>query len=227
MFSTVNPDYQREEIARLLKTKLQKGDTWFLVDNAWFNMWKKYVGFDSWNTFCLGDQTFYPGPVFNSGLLTDSLTIKEHLIEELDYILLPKEAWDKLISWYGLTEHQKPIARKVVEYGMFVKHLKVEVYFTKLILCEFSNMDQCVSQHFSKADTVAFIEKEMCKIFNIPEGKKTRLWAKYMSNTFQCLGQPGNSIQDAGLFQGHVVLIEQRNEDGTWPQDTVPSPCLI
>lgn len=41
------------------------------------------------------------------------LAIKEHLIDELDYILVPTEGWNKLVSWYGLTEGQEPIARKV------------------------------------------------------------------------------------------------------------------
>ncbi|KAF3859525.1 hypothetical protein F7725_021924 [Dissostichus mawsoni] len=56
----------------------------------------------------------------------DVLAIKEHLIDELDYILVPTEGWNKLVSWYGLTDNQEPIARKVVEQGMFVKHCKVE-----------------------------------------------------------------------------------------------------
>ena len=32
--------------------------------------------------------------------------LKEHLIEELDYVLLPEEAWTKIHSWYGLQEGQ-------------------------------------------------------------------------------------------------------------------------
>ncbi|KAF4089228.1 hypothetical protein AMELA_G00064080 [Ameiurus melas] len=221
MSGLINLDYQKEEIKRLSKTKLHKGDTWYLVDSGWFKNWKKYVGFEIWDCICKGHETFYPGPVDNSGLLTDSLCMKENLIEELHYTLLPKEAWGKLISWYGLTEHQKPIARKVVEQGVFVKHCKVEVYLTELRLCEFSNMDQSIGRHFSKTDTVACIEKEMHKIFNIPDGKETRLWRKYMHNAFECLGQPGSSIEAAGFFQGQVVVIEQRNEDGTWPRSTV------
>lgn len=43
----------------------------------------------------------------------DVLAIKEHLIDELDYILVPTEGWNKLVSWYGLTDSQEPIARKV------------------------------------------------------------------------------------------------------------------
>uniref|UniRef100_A0A3B3ZK35 Ubiquitin carboxyl-terminal hydrolase n=1 Tax=Periophthalmus magnuspinnatus TaxID=409849 RepID=A0A3B3ZK35_9GOBI len=219
-------DTQRGEITALLKTQLRKGDTWYLVDSHWFKQWKKYVGFDSWDKYQMGDQNVYPGPVDNSGLLRDGdvLAIKEHLIDELDYILVPTEGWNKLISWYGLTEGQKPIERKVVEQGMFVKHCKVEVYLTELKLCEDSNMDDVITRRFSKADTIDMIEKEMRKLFSIPDEKETRLWNRYMSNTFEPLNKPDSTIQDAGLYQGQVLVIEQKNEDGTWPRgSTAPN----
>ncbi|XP_056132068.1 ubiquitin carboxyl-terminal hydrolase 15-like isoform X2 [Lampris incognitus] len=219
-------DTQRGEVALLLKTQLRKGDTWYLVDSHWFKQWKKYVGFDSWDKYQMGDQNVYPGPVDNSGLLRDGdvLAIKEHLIDELDYILVPTEGWNKLVSWYGLTEGQEPISRKVVEQGMFVKHCKVEVYLTELKLCEDSNIDNVVTRRFSKADTIDVIEKEMRKLFSIPDEKETRLWNKYMSNTFEPLNKPESTIQDAGLYQGQVLVIEQKNEDGTWPRgSTAPN----
>ncbi|KAM7367006.1 hypothetical protein PAMP_014935 [Pampus punctatissimus] len=200
-------DTQRGEVAALLKTQLRKGDTWYLVDSHWFKQWKKYVGYDSWDKYQMGDQNVYPGPVDNSGLLRDGdvLAIKEHLIDELDYILVPTEGWNKLVSWYGLTEVQEPIARKVVEQGMFVKHCKVEVYLTELKLCEDSNMDNVITKRFSKADTIDLIEKEMRKLFSIPDEKETRLWNRYMSNTFEPLNKPDNTIQDAGLYQGQCL----------------------
>ncbi|XP_068162474.1 ubiquitin carboxyl-terminal hydrolase 15-like isoform X2 [Antennarius striatus] len=219
-------DTQRGEVAALLKTQLRKGDTWYLVDSHWFKQWKKYVGFDSWDKYQMGDQNVYPGPVDNSGLLRDGdvLAIKEHLIDELDYILVPTEGWNKLVSWYGLTEGQEPIARKVVEQGMFVKHCKVEVYLTELKLCEDSNMDNVIPKRFSKADTIDMIEKEMRKLFSIPNEKETRLWNRYMSNTFEPLNKPDSTIQDAGLYQGQVLVIEQKNEDGSWPRgSTAPN----
>uniref|UniRef100_A0A671TT09 Ubiquitin carboxyl-terminal hydrolase 15 n=1 Tax=Sparus aurata TaxID=8175 RepID=A0A671TT09_SPAAU len=219
-------DTQRGEVAALLKTQLRKGDTWYLVDSHWFKQWKKYVGYDSWDKYQMGDQNVYPGPVDNSGLLRDGdvLAIKEHLIDELDYILVPTEGWNKLVSWYGLKEGQEPIARKVVEQGMFVKHCKVEVYLTELKLCEDSNMDNVITRRFSKADTIDMIEKEMRKLFSIPDEKETRLWNRYMSNTFEPLNKPDSTIQDAGLYQGQVLVIEQKNEDGTWPRgSTAPN----
>ncbi|XP_065146163.1 ubiquitin carboxyl-terminal hydrolase 15-like isoform X1 [Paramisgurnus dabryanus] len=211
---------QRGEIATLLKTPLRRADTWYLVDSHWFKQWKKYVGFDSWDKYQMGDQNVYPGPVDNSGLLKDEdvLGIKEHLIDELDYILVPTEGWNKLVSWYGLKDGQEPIARKVVEQGMFVKHCKVEVYLTELKLCEDSNMDKVITRRFSKADTIDSIEREMRKLFSIPDEKEIRLWNKYMSNTFEPLNKPDSTIQDAGLYQGQVLVIEQKNEDGSWPR---------
>lgn len=44
---------------------------------------------------------------------TESQTLKEHLIDELDYVLVPAEAWNKLLTWYGCVEGQQPIVRKV------------------------------------------------------------------------------------------------------------------
>ncbi|KAM5171999.1 ubiquitin carboxyl-terminal hydrolase 15-like [Mantella aurantiaca] len=111
----VDLETQRGEVSALLKTPLRRGDTWYLIDSRWFKQWKKYVGFDSWDKYQMGDQNVYPGPIDNSGLLkdTDTQSLKEHLIDELDYILLPTEGWNKLVSWYTLMENQEPIARKI------------------------------------------------------------------------------------------------------------------
>uniref|UniRef100_A0A7N6ASX7 Ubiquitin carboxyl-terminal hydrolase n=1 Tax=Anabas testudineus TaxID=64144 RepID=A0A7N6ASX7_ANATE len=197
---------QKQAIGSLLKTTLKKGDEWYLIDSRWFKQWKKYVGFDSWDMYNVGERSLYPGPIDNSGLFSDQDTqaLKDHLIDELDYVLVPTEAWNKLVSWYGCLEGQRPIVRKVVEHGMFVKHCKVEVYLLELNLCENDNMDNVVTRHFSKADTIDTIEKEMRKLFNIPSEKETRLWNKYMSNTYEQLNKPDSTVQDAGLFQGQV-----------------------
>lgn len=50
----------------------------------------------------------------------------------------------------------------------------------------------------------ATIEKEMRKLFNIPAEKETRLWNRYMSNTFEQLSKPDSTVQDAGLYHGQV-----------------------
>ncbi|XP_074692390.1 ubiquitin carboxyl-terminal hydrolase 4 isoform X4 [Strix aluco] len=151
-----NTTVQRNELGPLLARTLRPGDSWYLVDSRWFKQWKKYVGFDSWDMYAAGDPGLFPGPIDNSGLFGDPETqsLREHLIDELDYVLVPTEAWNKLVTWYGCMDGQQPIVRKVVEYGLFVKHYKVEVYLLELKLCESSDPEDVVSCHFSKADTV-------------------------------------------------------------------------
>ncbi|XP_062923797.1 ubiquitin carboxyl-terminal hydrolase 4 isoform X1 [Mobula hypostoma] len=216
------PDLERQknEIGNLLKTVLVKGDSWYLIDSRWFKQWKKYVGFDNWDTYNVGERGMFPGPIDNSGLFAEveSQVLKEHLIDELDYVLVPTEAWNKFVTWYGCIEGQEPIVRKVVEHGMFVKNCKVEVYLLELKLCENNNMDNVVTRHFSKADTIDTIEKEMRMLFNISVEKETRLWNRYMTNTYEPLNKPDNTVQDAGLYQGQLLVIEQKNEDGSWPR---------
>uniref|UniRef100_A0A8B9PG58 Ubiquitin carboxyl-terminal hydrolase n=1 Tax=Apteryx owenii TaxID=8824 RepID=A0A8B9PG58_APTOW len=198
------PAMQRAELGPLLAMALRPGESWYLVDSRWFKQWKKYVDFDNLDMFGVGEPSLFPGPVDNSGLFSDLETqsLKEHLIDELDYVLVPTEAWNKLVTWYGCIDGQEPIVRKVVEYGLFVKHCKVEVYLLELKLCENSNPDNVVSCHFSKADTIATIEKEMRKLFNIPAEKETRLWNRYMNNPWEHLSKLDSTVQDAGLYQG-------------------------
>ncbi|KAJ8409354.1 hypothetical protein AAFF_G00235520 [Aldrovandia affinis] len=225
-------DTQKQRIRLLLKAPLRRGDEWFLVDCRWFKQWKKYVGFDSWDMYNVGELSVYPGPIDNSGLFLgpENPTLRDNLIDELDYVLMPSEAWCTLVEWYGCLEGQHPIVRKVVEYGMFVKHCKVEVYLLELNLCENDNMENVVTRHFSKADTIDTIEKEMKSLFDIPTEMETRLWNKYMSNTYEQLNKMDSTVQDAGLFQGQVLVIERQNADGTWPRQdkhskssTIPS----
>lgn len=218
--SSTFPDLetQKNEIAEKAKKPLKSGDVWYLIDNKWFKQWKKYVGYDSWETSNVGDHTTHPGPIDNSLLFRDDGTgdIKDHLIDELDYFLLPQEAWDLLVQWYSIVDGQQPIARKVVEYGMFVKHCKVEVYLLEFKLAQNNDPDHYVTKKFSKADTIEHIENEMRKLFNIPEDKETRLWNRYSSNTYEQLSNKESTVQDAGLYQGQVLIIEQKNDDNTW-----------
>ncbi|CAL1543086.1 unnamed protein product [Lymnaea stagnalis] len=210
---------QKKTIEEYLSQNLKKGELWYLIDVRWFKQWKKYVGYDQWDSYSVGDQSVHPGPIDNCSLLKpDTNILREHLVDDLDYILLPADAYVKLSSWYGVAPGQQPIVRKVIEQGMFVKHCKVEVYLMELKLCENSNPTNVITHAFSRADTIAAIEQEMRNLFSIPEDKEVRLWNRYMSNTYELLSKKDVTLQDAGLYQGQVIVVELKNEDGTWPR---------
>ena len=183
---------------------------------------KKYVGLnDTGGGGEAGDESANPGPIDNKPLFKeDGEDIREQLIDELDYALVPEEGWTLLVNTFGLCEGQEPIRRKVVEHGMFVKHCKVEVYFIEFQLAENSNLEEVKKKKFSKSDTLEHIQSVMRTEFNIDSEVETRLWNKYSSNTYEQLSRLDNTVQDAGLFSGQMIIIEVKNEDGTWPRQT-------
>lgn len=214
-------DEQIMKISGFLKRELKRGDKWYLVDIAWFKQWKKYVGY--------GEQTskglykVYPGPVDNSPLLKeveDELQLKEHLIDEEDYILLPEDGWDFLVQIYGTLDSLKKntIQRKVIEQGVFVKHCKVEIYLMTLKLLNCTNQQERRQSIFSRVDTIESLSLIMREIFGISDDVEVRLWNKYMTNTYELLNKREQTVQEAGLNSGQLVIIEERNKDGTWPR---------
>ena len=84
----------------------------------------------------------------------DGATLKDHLMEDLDYSLVPEEVWKKFVAWYGLEESSKAIPRKVVEHGLYVKHCKVEVYLVEFKLALHPDVNAYQTKKFSRADTV-------------------------------------------------------------------------
>lgn len=58
----------------------------------------------------------------------------------------------------------------------------------------------------------------MRKIFDIPDDVEVRLWIKYMTNTYELLNKHEQTLQEAGFYDGQIVIIEARNKDGTWPR---------
>ena len=65
-----------------------------------------------------GSASAHPGPIDNGPLFKENPEvqgeIKDGLIDELDYVLLPEEAWLALVEEFGLTEGQNSISRKVL-----------------------------------------------------------------------------------------------------------------
>merc|ERR1712012_1031338 len=127
----------KTDLQKLVDKTLVKGDAWFLVDNHWFKQAKKYLAWegslaDSGGT--VGDESANPGPIDNKPLWKeDGSDIREHMIDEMDYVLVPEEAWDMLVADFGLQDNvegtSSAVKRKVVEHGMFVKQFKVRISF--------------------------------------------------------------------------------------------------
>lgn len=56
----------------------------------------------------------------------------------------------------------------------------------------------------------------MRKLFEIPDDEETRLRYCSSSAEFEELTKEDSTIQDVGLFEDQLLVIETRSEDGSW-----------
>ena len=131
-------------------------------------------------------------------------------MEELSYFLLPETAWNKLTSWYGLSENSSVIVRKVVEHGMYMKHCKVEVYLLEFKLCVHPNFNNVKPHSFSRGDTVGDLEVVLRKEFEVEEDIECRVWHRFTTHTYELLPNRSQTLQDAGLYNGQVMIVRTR-----------------
>uniref|UniRef100_A0A669FBQ9 Ubiquitin carboxyl-terminal hydrolase n=1 Tax=Oreochromis niloticus TaxID=8128 RepID=A0A669FBQ9_ORENI len=187
----------------------------YVVDRRWFDQWKEFVE--------TGDQnsTSFPGQIDNAELFEDldSYHLKDRLVEDEDFVLVPAEAWHKLLAWYGIADDQPPLERKVVDLP---STLKVEVYPIEIFLCLHSNMENVITAKFSRTDSIresvlAQTCRAMCQAFSVPPGSECRLWMKSSDSSCERLRNVHMSVLDACLSSGMTVIMETRNADGTWP----------
>lgn len=78
-----------------------------------------------------------------------------------------------------------------------------------------SNPNTSKTIQFSFLGSLALVMRDL---FDIPDDVEVRLWNKYMSNAYEQLNRHEHTLQEVGLYSGQIVIIEERNKDGTWPR---------
>ena len=95
-----------EEEARVIQELTEKspniveGEHYYVVSCRWFKSWKMYTNYD-WDYRSNSMNHERPGPIDNSSLVEedDDNYVKKSMLENIDFIVLPEAAWDKLHVW--------------------------------------------------------------------------------------------------------------------------------
>ena len=66
---------------------------------------------------------------------------------------------------------------------------------------------------------------ELRTVFTVADNREVRIWHKYMSKQHELLPKWELTIRDSGLFSGQVIVVEEKNADGTWPMQL--KQCVI
>ncbi|KAI8606549.1 hypothetical protein EDD21DRAFT_298031 [Dissophora ornata] len=104
----VPPAAQQQDMIKHLKYKrLEVGDPWYLISQAWFVSFRKYCA----KMDRSGDAE-HPGLIDNTVLFSGN-TLRQDIQNSV--VTVPQEGWDKLVAWYGT--RTAPIMRRVVNTG--------------------------------------------------------------------------------------------------------------
>lgn len=147
-------------------SSLQQGDTWYVLSMRWWDLWKDYTLFDCkadlpsqphhLSRSCSGTTKGEKPPnIDNSDLIIrpGCPQLQSDLVENRDFILLNKEVWKLLYSWYP----GGPILRRrVIGEG---QNMRVELYPFCLTVYKVDDfgmpiIDSKLQSPFSRSDTL-------------------------------------------------------------------------
>lgn len=90
------------EVKRSALMEWESGDVWYLIARSWYRRWQTAASgvLDSKDDDDLTLDLTEVGPIDNSSLLeSDGTTLKKPLEDGRDVEVLPRQAWEMLVSW--------------------------------------------------------------------------------------------------------------------------------
>ncbi|XP_052129937.1 ubiquitin carboxyl-terminal hydrolase 15 [Frankliniella occidentalis] len=205
---------QKKKIEEYVSRKLVEGEKWFLVARSWYERLIEYLT-DTNDT----RDSYHPGPIDNSSIIQMSngkQKLKDHLIDEMDYKLLPEDIWDYIVTNYGISEGQEPISRAVVDVGQFAGHLKVEVYLMEIELCKDFNLNKTISHRFSRKEKTSTLHSVARTVFEIPSNVTSQLWTCISETSYNLIKDSDSTLQDEMIFPSCVVILDTQQPDGNF-----------
>lgn len=59
---------------------------------------------------------------------------------------------------------------------------------------------------------------EMRRVFEIPEAREVQLLSNYLPGQYDPLTKLESTLEDAGIGYGHVLIVEEKGANSSWPR---------
>ncbi|GAB2280869.1 ubiquitin-specific protease [Dionaea muscipula] len=224
---SLTPEEERLKIRDMSlssESQSKEGDTFYLITQRWWQNWLDYVNQDQTNitneeASSRGLESAgpcalkRPTTIDNTDLIYDitveesgSAELHDTLVEGRDYILLPQEVWDQLLSWYG---GGPTLARKVISSGLSHTELAVEVYPLRLRLLLMPKGDRSTVR-ISKKESIGELYKRACEIFDL-NLEQVFIWDYYGQRKHALMNDMDKTLDDANIQMDQDILVEVPN----------------
>lgn len=220
------------ELKNLLEvTKRIEGSLWHLVSSEWYSNWESY---------CKGETESAPGPIDNSALIAphsdsfvnDPLECKEYtnvvlnsgLIENKDFILLPKQAYSFLEKKYSASSVIRRWAIALDELGQ-TTHVEVNLKTIKFMTLP--TPKTVFTAQTSRKETVAMLSEKLFRLANFPDHNAVhRLWKapefdpalefSELSKLDLQLLTKRQEIEESEIADDDIIVLELKPEDAEY-----------
>lgn len=207
------------------------GTEWCVMSSEWWLKWSYYVGRSN------RDEPF-PPPIDNWVLLKKSSAVKQllpNLILGTDFEIVFPEVFHAFQAWYG---GGPKIIRKVIpqdQMGQDPESLSelrpvVELYplCIRLLYCDehgkYAENSMTFEQMWSKFAKIEDIVDEICINKGYTDHKMIHLWNIENKNWKKHYVLANElTLQQAGVIDGQLLLIERQLNNGIWPKSQLHS----
>lgn len=165
--NSIENEYTVNDVVQLVQKPLKLGDNWYVVDKSWYDSFLK----------SLENNEHLPGPINCINLIVASkdaaanICLKPNLEENVDFVLVPSEAWAVLASKFGVVG--PPIVRSVIPRTE--SYLQVELYPLQIRLALYGSKQDTV-RSYSRTCTLSQVINDMKLFFEIPFDKEVQIW---------------------------------------------------
>ncbi|KAF5734940.1 Ubiquitin carboxyl-terminal hydrolase 10 [Tripterygium wilfordii] len=205
------------DLTNKAESHLKEGDLHYVVSKRWFSSWRRYVGINDDSDHGQSSDSHYmdvipskagnrPAPIDNSDIVQsgsdsegDEPELRRSLEEELDYVLVPQEVWEKLVEWY---KGGPALPRKLILVG---NTFGVEVYQLSLNLIDSRDNSQSTIRLSKKASLCELYEK-VCTLKKI-EKEKICLWDYFNKEKNASLPVSNQTLEDSHLQMDQDILL--------------------
>lgn len=176
------------------------GEEGFALSNKWYFLFRRAAKSNN-NSFKL--------PISNSHLMQDG-HLKVNVIIPQDYIIISKNTWDKIMTWYG-GGPEIPIT-----YDVSYTSNKIAPVLPKLYTVIFLDEGEKSNDFFIPSNaTVQDLKTEACKFYGI-NSENTRLLDFFNHH-------PHDPFEDSAILEllnilpGQEIVLEVQDIRGNWP----------
>eukprot|EP00667_Euglena_gracilis_P001210 EG_transcript_1211 len=186
---------------------MAEGDRWYLVAYGWWRYWRQYSGY---NHLAIVTDTF-SDPINNQSLLRDGRLIST-VLENTDFLLLPRAVWKLLHGWYG---GGPAVERRVIVEGVGTRAMaKVELH---LVQVEVVYKNDSVRVELSRQCTVQeLLDRAVAGLPPWVEEEVQRKRLALVDSHGIVHSNLTLRLSDSGVSTHQKLRIEIEKEDGTF-----------